>query len=162
MVGFNKPVLKEVDALFGRYPQKIHALLPVLHLAQRENEGWLPEGWDAHIAELCETTVNHVRGVITFYNMFKTRPVGKYHVLVCNSLPCGLCGGKELLEYLEEKLGVSPGQTSVDGLFSLEEAQCLAACDKTPLMLVNEELHERVTFDHIDAWLAQARGKKKK
>jgi len=162
MVGFSKAALKEVNTLFSRYPQKVHALLPVLHIAQRENQGWLPEGWDAYVAELCETTVNHVRGVITFYNMFKTRPVGKYHVLVCTCLPCGLCGGDNLLEYLEEKLEVHPGQTSADGLFSLEEAQCLAACDKAPLMLINEELHENVTFDDVDAWVAQARRKKKK
>lgn len=161
MAGFTKPVLKEVNALFARYPVKIHALLPLLHIAQRENGGWLPEGWDAYVADLCDTTVNHVRGVITFYNMFKTRPVGKHHLLVCNSLPCGLCGGKELIEYLEEKLGIVPGQTSADGLFSLEEAQCLAACDKAPLMLVNDKMHERVTFDDVDAWLAQVRGRKK-
>lgn len=161
MVGFSKAALKEVNTLFSRYPQKVHALLPVLHIAQRENQGWLPEGWDAYVAELCDTTVNHVRGVITFYNMFKTRPVGKYHVLVCTCLPCGLCGGDKLLEYLEEKLEVHSGQTSADGLFSLEEAQCLAACDKAPLMLVNEELRENVTFDDVDAWVAQARRKKK-
>lgn len=161
MVGFSKAALKEVNTLFSRYPQKVHALLPVLHIAQRENKGWLPEGWDAYVAELCDTTVNHVRGVITFYNMFKTRPVGKYHVLVCTCLPCGLCGGDKLLEYLEEKLEVHSGQTSADGLFSLEEAQCLAACDKAPLMLVNEELRENVTFDDVDAWVAQARRKKK-
>jgi NADH-quinone oxidoreductase E subunit len=160
MVDFSKAALKEVNTLFGRYPEKVHALLPVLHIAQRENKGWLPEGWDAYVAELCGTTVNHVRGVITFYNMFKTKPVGKYHVMVCTCLPCGLCDGDNLLDYLEEKLGVHPGQTSADGLFSLEEAQCLAACDKAPLMLVNEELRENVTFDDVDAWVARARRKK--
>ena len=161
MVEFSKPVLKEIEGLVSRYPRKIHALLPILHIAQRENEGWLPSGWDAYVADLCETTVNHVRGVITFYNMFKTRPVGRNHILVCTSLPCGLCGGDTLLEHLEHRLGLSPGQTSADGLFSLEEAQCLAACDKAPLMLVNEELHERVTHAQVDQWVAQARKKKK-
>ena len=152
--------MKEVNALFSRYPRKIHALLPVLHLVQRENKGWIPPGWDQHVADLCETTVNHVRGVITFYNMFKTRPVGRNHILVCTSLPCGLCGGAELLEDLEHRLGIHPGQTTADGLFSLEEAQCLAACDKAPLMLVNEDMHQRVTLDELDGWIKQARGKK--
>ena len=161
MVEFSKPVLKEIEGLVGRYPRKIHALLPILHIAQRENDGWLPGGWDAYVADLCETTVNHVRGVITFYNMFKTRPVGLNHILVCTSLPCGLCGGDTLLQHLEHRLGLSPGQTSADGRFSLEEAQCLAACDKAPLMLVNEELHERVTHAQVDQWVAQARKKKR-
>ncbi len=160
MVAFNKSSLKEVNELFGRYPVKLHALLPVLHLAQRENEGWLPPGWDAYVAELCETTQNHVRGVITFYNMFKTKPVGTHHIMVCTCLPCGLCEGDKLLKHLEKRLGLHPGQTSADGLFSLEEAQCLAACDKAPLMLVNEDLHERVTLEQLDQWIEKARKKK--
>lgn len=158
MAAFNKSVLKEVEALFARYPKKIHALLPVLHLVQRENEGWLPQGWDAYVAELCGTTLNHVRGVVTFYNMFHTKPVGRYHIMVCTCVPCGLCNGDKTLEYLEHKLDIAPGQTTRDGLFSLEEAQCLAACDKAPLMLVNEELHARVTEETIDQWIADAKG----
>ena len=160
MVAFSKSALKEVNDLFGRYPHKVHALLPVLHIVQRENDGWLPKDWDSYVAGLCETTVNHVRGVITFYNMFKTRPVGKYHLMVCTCVPCGLCGGDKLLEHLEEKLGVFPGQTSADGLFSLEEAQCLAACDKAPLMMVNEKLHERLTMEQVDQLLDAAKKKK--
>jgi NADH-quinone oxidoreductase subunit E len=159
-VGFSDAVLKEVAALFGRYPEKVHALLPVLHIAQRENKGWLPPGWEAYLAELCETTLNHVRGVVTFYNMYKTEPVGKYHILVCTCLPCGLCGGAEVLEHLEHRLGITPGNTTADGLFSLEEAQCLAACDQAPLMLVNEDLQKRITLEQIDRWIAEARAKK--
>ena len=157
MVGFKDAVIKEVDALFSRYPHKVHALLPILHIAQRENAGWLPPGWDAYVAELCETSLTHVRGVISFYNMFKTEPVGKYHVLVCTCVPCGLCGGADVLEHLEERLGVRPGQVTTDGLFSIEEAQCLAACDKAPLMLVNEDLHERLTLEELDKWVDRIR-----
>jgi NADH-quinone oxidoreductase E subunit len=152
---FSDAVLKEVKTLFGRYPKKVHALLPLLHTAQRENKGWLPPGWDAYIAELCDTTVNHVRGVITFYNMFRTSPPGKYHIMVCTCVPCGLCGGDKLLEHLEARLDIHAGQTTDDGLFSIEEAQCLAACDRAPLMLVNEDLVERVTFDQVDRWIEE-------
>jgi NADH-quinone oxidoreductase subunit E len=159
-IGFSDAVLKEVNALFSRYPQKVHALLPLLHIVQRENKGWLPQGWPEYVAELCETTLNHVRGVITFYNMFKTEPVGRHHILVCTCLPCGLCGGKEVLEHLEERLGVHPGDTTEDGLFSLEEAQCLAACDQAPVMLVNEDLQKRITLEEIDRWIEEARAKK--
>jgi NADH-quinone oxidoreductase E subunit len=159
-VGFSDAVLKEVNALFGRYPQKVHALLPLLHIAQRVNGGWLPPGWEAYVAELCETTLNHVRGVVTFYNMYKTQPVGKYHIMVCTCLPCGLCGGAEVLEHLEHRLGIAPGNTTADGQFSLEEAQCLAACDQAPLMLVNEDLQKRITLEEIDRWIDEARAKK--
>ena len=159
-VAFSDAVLKELDALFARYPKKVHALLPVLHVAQRENQGWLPPGWDAYVAELCETTLNHVRGVITFYNMYKTSPVGRYHIMVCTCLPCGLCGGMEVLEHLEHRLGITPGNATPDGVFSLEEAQCLAACDQAPLMLVNENLQKRITLEEIDRWIDEARAKK--
>jgi NADH-quinone oxidoreductase E subunit len=159
-VGFSDAVLKEVNTLFGRYPKKVHALLPLLHIAQRENAGWLPAGWEQYVADLCETTLNHVRGVVTFYNMYKTEPVGKYHILVCTCLPCGLCGGAEVLEHLEHRLGITPGNTTADGLFSLEEAQCLAACDQAPLMLVNEDLQKRITVEQIDRWIDGARAKK--
>ena len=159
-IGFSDAVMKEVNTLFARYPKQVHALLPLLHLVQRENDGWLPPGWDAYVAGLCETTLNHVRGVITFYNMFRTRPIGKHHIMVCTCLPCGLCGGAEVLEHLEHKLGIHPGNTTPDGLFSLGEAQCLAACDQAPLMLVNEELQQRITLEEIDRWIDGARAKK--
>ena len=157
MVEFSDAVKKEAEALFSRYPEKVHALLPILHLAQRENSGWLPPGWDAYVAQLCETSLNHVRGVISFYNMFKTHPVGRYHVLVCTCVPCGNCGGQDVMEHLEHKLGVRPGQVTTDGLFSIEESQCLAACDKAPLMLVNEELHEKLTLEELDKWVERIR-----
>ena len=159
-VGFSDKVGKEVESLFTRYPQKVNALLPVLHLVQRENQGWLPPGWDAYIADLCETTLNQVRGVITFYNMFRSSPPGKYHIMVCTCLPCGLCGGVEILEHLEHQLGLRPGETSEDGKFSLEEVQCLAACDQAPLMVVNDDLQKRITVEEIDRWVEEARAKK--
>ncbi|NIP73426.1 MAG: NAD(P)H-dependent oxidoreductase subunit E [Gammaproteobacteria bacterium] len=158
-VAFNDKARKEAEALFARYPRKVNALLPVLHLAQRENGGWLPPGWDAYVAELCETTLNHVRGVITFYNMYRDTAPGKHHIMVCTCLPCGLCGGAEVLEHLEHRLGIHPGNTTPDGLFSLEEVQCLAACDKAPLMVVNDGVPEQVTLDQIDTWIDQTRAK---
>ena len=156
MTKFDKMTMTEVRALIKRYAVKVHALLPVLHLVQRENGGFIPEGWALYVAELCQTTVNHVRGVITFYNMYRTEPPGKYHIMVCTSVPCGLCGGDKVLEHLEHRLNLAPGQTSKDGLFSLEEVQCLAACDKAPLIQINAEVHERVTYDQIDALIEEA------
>jgi NADH-quinone oxidoreductase subunit E len=161
MVGFSDAAMKDVTTLFGRYPKKVHALLPLLHLVQRENAGFIPREWDAYVADLCECTVNHVRGVITFYNMFRTSAPGKHHIMVCTCVPCGLCGGDKLLEHLEHKLGIHAGQTTDDGMFSIEEAQCLAACDKAPLMVVNEGVPmAHVSHDQVDAWIDEARKKK--
>jgi NADH-quinone oxidoreductase subunit E len=160
MVGFSAAVMKEVNALFDRYPKKVHALLPLLHLVQRENEGYIPRGWETYVAGLCECTVNHVRGVMTFYNMFRTEPPGRHHIMVCTCVPCGLCGGDKLLEHLEHKLGIHAGQTSDDGQFSIEEAQCLAACDRAPLMLVDDEIVGPVTLDQVDRWVDEKRKKK--
>ncbi len=152
-VTFEGPILKQVQALFDRYPQKIHALLPVLHLAQQQNQGWLSPAWLEYVADQCDTTLNHVRGVVTFYNMFKTSPVGKNHIMVCTSLPCGLCHGADLLHGLETKLGIMAGETTEDGMFSLEEAQCLAACDQAPMMLVNDAQHHLVDIKGIGNWV---------
>ncbi len=159
MAEFNRKTRSEVKKLFGRYAAKVHALLPVLHLVQRENGGYIPESWVPYAAELCETTVNHVRGVITFYNMFRTVPPGRNHIMVCTSVPCGLCGGDKVLEHVEHRLGLRPGQTSRDGLFSLEEVQCLAACDQAPLIQVNADVYGQVSFDQIDSLTDMVRRK---
>jgi len=154
MARFSDAVMREVNALFRRYPARVHALLPVLHTVQRENKGYLSRDWVTYVADLCDCTVNHVRGVITFYNMFRTEPPGKYRIRVCTCVPCGLCGGDRLLERLEHKLGIHAGQTTDDGLFSLEESQCLAACDKAPMMQVNEEEPlGPLTADQAERWV---------
>ncbi len=157
MVNFNKQTIEEVHTLFTRYPRKLHALLPVLHLAQRENNGWLPPGWDSHVAELCETSLNHVRGVMTFYNMFKHHPVGRFHIMVCTCVPCGLCKGMELLSHLEKRLGIHTDNITEDGLFSLEEAQCLAACDRAPLMMINQRVFGPLSLEAVDEWIEAVR-----
>jgi len=160
MVGFKEPVLKEVQALFKQYPKKNYVLLPVLHLVMRENQGCIPEGWDQYVADLVDSDVTHVRGVISFYDMFRKEPMGKYHVRVCTCVPCGMCGGGTVLEHLEHQLGISAGQRTPDGMFSIEEVQCLAACDKAPLVQINENLPEKVTTESLDRWMNEVRSRK--
>ena len=156
-VAFSAAAQKRAEALFARYPKKVHALLPLLHLAQEENGGWLPPGWEDYIADLTDTTVTHVRGVVTFYNMFTTNPVGKNRIEVCTCVPCGLCGGAEVLEHIEHKLGVGPGGTTEDGVFTLSEEQCLAICDKAPFIRINGNLHAKVSLKDVDQLLEDAR-----
>ncbi|MBF0278672.1 MAG: NAD(P)H-dependent oxidoreductase subunit E [SAR324 cluster bacterium] len=128
----------------------MNALLPILHLAQRENKGYLTPEWLEHVAEVCEVPATHVEGVATFYTMFKFRPLGKYHLQICTNIACGLCGGEKILEHVEQRLDLHAGHTREDGQFSIEEVECLGACGYGPVMIVNEEYHERLTVEATD------------
>ncbi len=141
---------KKADHLLSRYPIKVNALLPMLHLAQRENKGYLTLEWLRHVADVCEVPATHVQGVATFYTMFKFQPLGKYHLQICTNISCGLCGGEELLEHVEKRLEIHAGHTGEDGQFSIEEVECLGACGYGPVMIVNEDFHERLTLEDAD------------
>ena len=114
-------------------------------VGSERNNGWLTEEWMQHVAECCEVPLTHVEGVVTFYTMFRLKPPGKYHLQVCTCVPCCLVGGTEILEYTEKKLNTHAGYTSADGLFSIEEMECIGACSYAPAMIVNEDYHEQVT-----------------
>ena len=118
---FSKEIQNQVNNLLSRYPIKQNALIPILLLAQKENNGWLTEEWMQHVADCCEVPLTHVEGVVTFYTMFRLKPPGKYHLQVCTCVPCCLVGGTEILEYTEKKLNTHAGYTSADGMFSIEE-----------------------------------------
>ncbi len=124
---------KEVVAL---YPEPRSALIPLCHLAQAE-EGWLTPGAMDDIADLVGVDPTEVLGTATFYDMLHTEPVGRYLVAVCTNIACLLDGAAELLEHAETTLGIGVGGTTADGLFTLEEAECLADCDRTPCVQVN-------------------------
>ncbi len=123
-------------ATVALYPERRSALIPLCHLAQAQ-DGWLtPEAME-DIAELVGVTPAEVRGTATFYDMLHTEPVGRYVVAVCTNIACMLSGAYETLEHAEERLGVHVGQTTEDGMFTLEDAECLAGCDKAPCIQVN-------------------------
>ena len=148
---------KELKRILSRYPIKRNALLPILHLAQKENEGWLSNEWIRHVAEVCEVSETHVEGVISFYTMFKLKKPGKYHLQICTCVPCCLLGGEELLGHTEKKLGIRSGATSEDGLFSIEEMECIGACNYAPAIIVNEDYHEKVNPQSMDSLLEEIR-----
>ena len=150
---FSPETQQQVDRLLSRYPIRLNALLPLLHLAQKENQGWLDSKWVNHVAELCEVSPTHVEGVATFYTMFRFRPPGRYHLQICTCVPCCLVGGPEILEHLEHKLGIHAGHTTKDGLFSIEEMECIGACAYAPAMIVNEDYVEQLTPEKIDQLL---------
>jgi NADH-quinone oxidoreductase subunit E len=111
-------------------------MMPILHLLQ-EQDGYLSEDGMVHVGELLGLAGAEVKGTASFYDMFHTEPVGKYLVAVCTNIACLLQGAYELLEHCEERLGVAPGGTTADGLFTLEEAECLALCGNAPCLTVN-------------------------
>src|SRR3954471_16230085 len=125
------------------------ALLAALHLAQDEL-GWLPEPAMAYVGFRLDVPPVRVREVVTFYTMYRSRPVGRHHIGVCNSVSCWAMGSEKILRHCSELLGIHPGEVTGDGHFSLEEVACLAACGNAPAMLVNNfTFIEKVTPDAV-------------
>jgi NADH-quinone oxidoreductase subunit E len=142
----NVLVAKEI---IGRYPKSRSATIPLLHLAQQQN-GHLSDDAIAHVAELVGATPAEVLGTATFYEMFKFEPVGKYLVNICGTMSCALLGADDLLHHAESTLGVKAGGTTPDGLFTLEHAECQAACTEAPNMQVNYRHCHRMTTEKFD------------
>lgn len=135
--------------IVGRYPVARSALIPLLHLAQ-EQEGWITKPAMEQIAELTNTTSVEVLGTGTFYEMFKFHPVGSYLVKVCTNISCQLLGADELLEHIKTVLDVEEGEITEDGLFTFEEAECVAACTEAPCFTVNYRYFHRATKELFD------------
>lgn len=136
--------------IISRYPRPRSALIPLLHVAQ-EQEGWVSPEAMAHIAELVDLAPAEVLGTASFYGMFKREPVGRYVVSVCTNISCLLLGGEELLEHCERTLGIKPGATTSDGMFTLEDVECIAACTDAPCLQVNYRYFLRISHDEVDA-----------
>src|ERR1700691_2627929 len=142
---------QRAEEIVSLYPRKRSAMLPLLHLAQ-EQDGYLTAEGIAEVAELTGTTPADVRGTAAFYDMYHLEPVGKYVVGVCTNVACLLAGGLELLDHASETLGCAVGSTSDDGLFTLEETECLADCNIAPCVQVNHRYVRATTpesFDHL-------------
>lgn len=148
---------KELEQILQKYPSKRSALLPALYLAQRD-KNWLNDDDIADVAEALDLDVTDVQSVISFYTLFRKAETGKFLIQVCTDLPCALRGAVEFYHRLAERLGLPPkGGTTEDGLFTLEEVVCLAACDKAPMCQINLEYHEHLTDETIDAIIADLR-----
>ena len=160
MARLNPDNLEIAKATIARYPRKRSALIPLCHLAQ-EQDGYLAEDAMEHIAELVEVTPAEVIGVASFYEMFKMHPVGKYVVGVCTNISCMLLGGEELLSHCSKKLGVKPGGTTADGMFTLEETECLAACTEAPMLQVNYRYFHKIDNSDFDELVDDLRAGKR-
>ncbi|MFS8618065.1 MAG: NAD(P)H-dependent oxidoreductase subunit E [Solitalea sp.] len=163
-IRFSAERLAEVYEIIGRYPEgrQKSALLPVLHIAQAEFDNWLsPEVMD-YVADLLGIQPIEVYEVASFYTMFNLKPVGKYVLEVCRTGPCCLVGAEKLQSHLETKLGIKPGETTPDGMFTLKTVECLAACGFGPVMQVGATYYERLTPEKADELLEQFRKENKR
>jgi NADH-quinone oxidoreductase subunit E len=146
--------------IIERYPRPRSALIPLLHLVQ-EQDGYVTEDAMEHLGELLGLTAAEVLGTCSFYEMFKLEPVGRYLVNVCTNISCLLMGGEELLEHCEEKLGIKAGATTADGLFTLEDVECIAACTEAPCLQVNYRYFTNLTHEAADRLLDDVRAGRK-
>lgn len=146
----------EIDRWLRKYPpdKKRSALLIALRLVQEENGGWLSTARMDAVAEYLELSKTAVYEVATFYKMYDLKPVGCHKIAVCNSISCMLNGVGKILAHLEHRLGIKPGETTADGLFTLKEVECLAACVSAPVMQIDDrDYHENLTPEAVDAIL---------
>lgn len=153
IVPLSDPELRaEIAAIAASYPTKQAALLPALHKVQRKY-GWISPEAQAFVAEILEVRPSHVQGAVTFYTLFRTRPMGRHHIQVCRTLSCAIGGNTEVIEHLQRKLGIEPGQVTPDGRFSLVLVECLGACGYAPMFQINDDYHENLTTAKIDQLL---------
>jgi NADH-quinone oxidoreductase E subunit len=131
------------DEIVKRYPsdRRRSAVLPALYLAQYQ-QGYITANAIRHVAQLLGITRADVEDVVSFYTMFYTKPVGRFVLQVCRTLSCALNGAERVTEELQDKLGIKPGETDSTGTFTLMEVECLGACDRAPVVMVNDAWHE--------------------
>ncbi len=139
----------KIAEILARYPNKRAALLPLLWLVQ-EDQGYVSEEAMAEVAALLDLTPPQVYQTISFYTMYNPKPIGKFHLQVCRSLMCGLVGAEDLLRWIDAKIGIRPGQTTSDMLFTLKQVECLGSCATGPMMQVNDDYYESLTQDKLN------------
>ncbi len=156
MARFDARNRERAEALVALYPFPRSALIPLCHLAQAQ-DGYLTREAMEEIGELCGVTATEVYGTATFYEMLFTEPVGTHVIAICTNIACMLEGAYELLAHAEDTLGIHAGQTTEDGDFTLEEAECLAGCDLAPCVQVNHRFVGALDTDGFDALLDDLR-----
>ena len=160
-VEFSKEKLNKVAEIISRYPEgkQKSALLPVLHMAQDEFGGWLDTPVMDYVATLLNIEPIEVYEVASFYSMYNLQPVGKYMFEVCQTGPCMVNGSDNIIDYIKEKLNISVGETTADGMFTLKTVECLGACGYAPLMQLGKNYREHLTKEKVDAIIEECRAK---
>jgi NADH-quinone oxidoreductase subunit E len=155
-VEFPREAKERFEWILTRYPTKEAALLPTLHLAQ-EVWGWISPEVVIYVGSLLDLSPATVFGVVSFYNMYNQKPVGKYHLQVCTNLSCMVNRAYDIYEHLCERLDVKPGGTTKDGMFTVIDVECLGSCDTAPVVQINNDYHENMSVGKMDALLSRLR-----
>ena len=156
---FSAEGLAECHRIIARYPEgrSKSALLPILNIAQAENDGWLSVNAMDAVAQVLGLQHIEVYEVASFYSMYNLRPIGRHLLEVCHTSPCMLRGSDDIMAYLEKKLGIHNGETTKDGLFTLKGVECLGSCGTAPMLQCGAKYHENLTPEKVDALLDQLR-----
>jgi NADH-quinone oxidoreductase subunit E len=151
-IKFSPETLELVQGMMKRYPEGKHksALIPILHVAQAEFDGWLSTAVMDYVASILNIQPIEVYEVASFYSMFNLKPVGKCMIEVCRTSSCWLLGAEDVIIHLENKLGIRPGETTPDGMFTLKTVECLGSCGTAPMMQVGPDYFENLTLKKVD------------
>lgn len=156
---FSAEALAECRRIIARYPEgrSKSALLPILHIAQTENDGWLSVNAMDAVAQVLGIQHIEVYEVASFYSMYNLRPVGKHVLEVCRTSPCMIRGSDDIIAYIEKKLNIHVGETTKDGMFTLKGVECLGSCGTAPMLQCGAKYHENLTPEKVDALLNELR-----
>lgn len=153
-----------MQKIIKRYPEgkQKSALIPVLHLAQAEFEGWLSVPVMDYVASLLSIKPIEVYEVASFYSMFNLKPVGKCVIEVCRTSSCWLLGAEDIIAHIGKKLGIKPGETTADGMFTLKTVECLGSCGTAPMLQCGAKYHENLTIEKVDTLLKDLKNENKR
>jgi NADH-quinone oxidoreductase subunit E len=154
-IKFNAETLATVHTIIARYPagKQKSALLPILHLAQAEFDGWLSADVMDYVASILNIQSIEVYEVASFYSMYNLKPVGKCLLEVCRTSSCWIRGAEDVVKHIEKRLGIKEGETSADGMFTLKTVECLGSCGTAPMLMCGSQFHENLTLEKVDTLL---------
>ncbi|MFN6039225.1 MAG: NADH-quinone oxidoreductase subunit NuoE [Bacteroidota bacterium] len=152
-IQFSEKAMEDIKVIISHYPdgKQKSAVIPVLHIAQAENNGWLSAEVMDKVAEILKIKSIEVFEVASFYSMFNLKPVGKCILEVCRTSSCWLCGAEDIVRHIEKRLGIKDGETTKDGMFTLKTVECLGSCGTAPMLQCGASYHENLTIEKIDA-----------
>ncbi|HMS33201.1 MAG TPA: NAD(P)H-dependent oxidoreductase subunit E [Ignavibacteria bacterium] len=154
---FDENELKMVQQHISKYPKPMAAVMPLLWMIQNKY-GWISVESMKYVGELLNLPSDHVLGVATFYTMYFKKPMGKFHLQICTNVSCMLCGGYEIFNHVSNKLGIKNKEITSDGIFSIEEVECLGSCGTAPMLQINnKEYYENLSTDGVDQLLDKLR-----
>lgn len=153
-IKFNQEELKEIEIIKSKYPKIESTIMPILWLSQNKF-GYISDEVIIYLSDLLNISASKIEGVTSFYTMFHRKPVGKYHIQVCTNISCMLKNGIKLFNYISDKYNIKNMETTLDGLFSLEEVECMGACGGAPMIAINEDYYENIDIDNLNVLLAK-------